>query len=241
MKKLIIIVFCAWLPGCLPGSASIHPALAVHELEYSYTYEKVQRTALGEPMVYKIDGWVVEGFVATTAFQPESGQSGGLQFSRIDSGSLWPVTGKTARGDLICRNEAYPRPRAGSGLVPVPWKFCLVVSENGDPYGYAHCTDQEALIYPWPKKAYNFLKKKDRLYTRGSFRQEIVYTSRLKDTIILTYREYQDDLTQPSFTQKLVFDLSQSPIIGFRGMHMEVLEATSSYIRFIVQTPFDAR
>jgi hypothetical protein len=241
VKKLIVIVCCAWLPGCLPGSAAIHPVPPVHELQYSYTYDTVQRTALGEPMVYKIDGWVVEGFIAITAFQPESGPDGSLQFSRIESGSLWPVIGKTAKGDLICRNEAYPRPRAGKGLVPVPWKFCLVVSDNGDPYGYAHCTGQEALIYFWPKKAYNFLKKQDRLYTSDSFKQEIVYTSRLKDTIILTYQEYQDGLKQPSFRQNLVFDLSQSPLIGFRGMHMEVLEATSSYIRFIVKTPFDAR
>jgi hypothetical protein len=241
VKKLIVIVWFIWFPGCLPGSVAVHPVAPKHELLYSYTYENVQRTAIGEPMVYKVDGWAVEGFVSITSFQPDPDQKGDLRFAQIDSGSLWPVIGKTAKGDLICLNEAYPRPLAGKGLVPVPWRFCLVVNELGDPYGYAHCNEREAIVQPWPRKYYNFLKKQDRLFVKGSFKQEFVYISSLKDKIILMYREYQDDLKQPSYAQKLVFDLSQSPIIGFRGMHMEVLEATSSYIRFVVKTPFDAR
>jgi len=237
MRKLLLIA-CSLLllTGCF-GAITVHPKPPVHERVFSYTFENIQRSGIGEPMVYRVDGWASEGFIAIVPYQPEPEERGELRFARIETGSEWAVIGRTVQGDLVCRNERYPRPVIGEEMVP--WNFCLMVTELGEPYGYSPCSDSVAYIATWQKKPYNFLKRTDKVFGRGSLRQEFVYTGKLKDRIMLTYREYEDNLMQPSFTQNLVYDLSRSPMIGLRGMHMEVLEANPAYIRFIVKTPFN--
>ncbi len=42
-------------------------------------------------------------------------------------------------------------------------------------------------------------------------------------------------MARPAFTQELVYDLTTSPTISFRDIRIDVLEATSSSIRFAVR------
>jgi hypothetical protein len=224
-----------YLTGCVAGTVQMYPATPAHERVFSYSYESVQRAQMGAPMVYRIDGRVGEGFATAAPFQPE--QDGDILFSRIETGSDWLVIGRTRTNDLVCKSYAYPKPMKGDDQVP--WDFCLIVSETGEPYGYAHCKSGEIVVRPWPRKPYNFLKRYSRVFHKGTFRQEIVYENRLHTKVTLVYREYRDDLKRPIVSQSYLHDLSQSNIVSIRGMRLEILEATPENIRFIVKTPFD--
>jgi len=68
----------------------------------------------------------------------------------------------------------------------------------------------------------------------GSFKAELVYTGVSENTARLLYREYVDDMARSAFSQELEYDLSDSNIISFRSISIEVLEATSSNMRFRV-------
>ena len=70
---------------------------------------------------------------------------------------------------------------------------------------------------------------------KGSFSAELIYTGMTGKTIRLTYREYTDDMARPAFFQDLTYELTDSKIIMFRTIKIKVLEATNSYISFIVE------
>jgi hypothetical protein len=70
---------------------------------------------------------------------------------------------------------------------------------------------------------------------KGSLKQELVYNGNSRDTIRISYLEYVDDMARPSFFQELAYDLSESRLIAFRDIRMEVLDATNISIRFVVK------
>ncbi len=76
------------------------------------------------------------------------------------------------------------------------------------------------ILTPIPKKEY--------------FKQEFIYNGKVGNAIKFTYREYADDLARPAFTQDLQYDLTESNIIGFRGLRIEILSATNIKIQYKV-------
>lgn len=64
---------------------------------------------------------------------------------------------------------------------------------------------------------------------------ELVYSGLSGDTIRVAYREYsREDLARTAFFQDLTYT-ADNPVIGFRDIEIEVLEATNSGIRFMVR------
>jgi hypothetical protein len=81
-------------------------------------------------------------------------------------------------------------------------------------------------------------EKVDRIYQPGPkyFKQELLYNGRAGNTIKLSYREYRYDIARAAFTQDLIYDLTESKIIGFRDMQIEILNATNTDINFIIRS-----
>ncbi len=211
------------------------PVNSQKEQIYSFKLGEVQEKLLGDTMLSKTDGISAPGYIAIADYQPPSQGFGTLQFDRIVTGSAWAVVGKMQNGDVVCRSDSYQRPRVDSG--PVHWDFCLVVNKDDEAYGYtAGCSTTSVYPQTWNPKPNRFLKKEDRVYLKGSFKQELIYNGKSQNTIKLSYREFKDDFARPAFTQELSYDLSEGKIIGFRGMKIEVLEATNSVIKFIVRS-----
>ena len=69
-------------------------------------------------------------------------------------------------------------------------------------------------------------------------KQDFIYNGKVGNAIKFTYREYVDDLARPAFTQDLQYDLTESSIIGFRGLRIEILSATNTKIEYKVLTHF---
>lgn len=70
------------------------------------------------------------------------------------------------------------------------------------------------------------------------FKQEFIYNGRVGNALKFIYREYIDDLARPAFIQDLQYDLSESKTIGFRGLRIEIIEATNTNIEYKVITQF---
>lgn len=71
-----------------------------------------------------------------------------------------------------------------------------------------------------------------------SFRQELIYNGRSGDSLKFLYREFSGDLMRPPFSQDIQYDLTESSTIGFRGVRIEVLEATNTQLRYRVLATF---
>lgn len=70
------------------------------------------------------------------------------------------------------------------------------------------------------------------------FRQELIYNGRIGDSLKFLYREFSGDLMRPPFSQEVQYDLNDSHTIGFRGVRIEVIEATNTQLRYRVVSSF---
>lgn len=71
-----------------------------------------------------------------------------------------------------------------------------------------------------------------------NFIQEFIYNGRSGNTLKFYYREFNNDLIRPAFTQEAQYDISESDTIGFRKLRIQVLEATNTSIKYKVLSGF---
>lgn len=70
------------------------------------------------------------------------------------------------------------------------------------------------------------------------FRQELIYNGRSGDSLKFLYREFSGDMLRPPFSQEVQYDLNESQTIGFRGVRIEVIDATNTQLRYRVISSF---
>lgn len=75
----------------------------------------------------------------------------------------------------------------------------------------------------------------------GGFKLELVYQGKTGNTIKVLYREFNNDIARPAFSQVVEYDLdgNGTGIIAFKGARIEVLEASSSEIEYRVIKGFE--
>jgi len=71
-----------------------------------------------------------------------------------------------------------------------------------------------------------------------SIKQEFIYNGRSGDTLKFLYREFSNDSLRTPFSQEAQYDLKDSPMIGFKGVRIEVLKATNTTLTYRVLTNF---
>jgi hypothetical protein len=144
-------------------------------------------------------------------------------------GSEWTIIGVLESGDYLCNNDNYSKGTAGN--------VTLVINANGEASGIADYLGNCASVNKWKTKPESPIFRGSKTYLPGSFKQELLYNGKSSNTIKISYREFRNDFARPNFYQDLSYDLADSKIVGFRGMKIEVIEATNSYIRYIIKSP----
>jgi hypothetical protein len=225
---LLILPLISACAGSITYSPVPSQMIKMDSLSIGATQEKT----VGESMVYGIDGYIQPGFLATADYQQAKAGLGTLTYPPVKTGSPWPAIGMLEDGDYVVKSTTGERP-AVSGK-PVYWEYCLIVKPSGEAYGYLSCGQSWwATLEPKPEGP---IFKKTDIYSEGSMKYELIYNGKSKDTIKLQYREYRNDFARPAFYQDLLYDLSESKTIGFKGMTIDVIEATNSLIRFVVRS-----
>ena len=74
------------------------------------------------------------------------------------------------------------------------------------------------------------------IYDRDSFKYEALYQGKIGNKIKISFREFIDDMVRPSFTQDIDYELEKdgTAIIGFKGLRIQVLQATNLNITYKV-------
>jgi len=78
----------------------------------------------------------------------------------------------------------------------------------------------------------NYQYKKFTVDNKSSFQKTLIFTGKDKDILRFTYREFADDYARPAFSVDVVYDLSESKIVQYQKLKMEVLNATSTQITY---------
>ncbi|MBM4135396.1 MAG: hypothetical protein FJ241_01025 [Nitrospira sp.] len=231
MKKFIFIAALFICIGCMPTYQVVRHNMPKFEIIDLATYDigQIQGKNVGEAMLIIVDATAIiyDGYKAVKSYQPPDyvGITGMVtKFPPINEGSDWTLYGTIDSGDLIYASDTFPE------------QNCIVSNATNDFYGITGCN--YFYVLAWPKKISGLLKPSGKItkYKEGSFKQELVYNGKSKDTIKVQYREYKDNFARPAFFHELTYDLTESKEIGFRGMIIEVLEATNSKIKFIVKS-----
>lgn len=92
------------------------------------------------------------------------------------------------------------------------------------------------LFTPEPKPILKNMQITD--IDRPSFSQELIYNGRVGDTLKFLYREFSSDHIRAPFSQDVQYDLKDGKIIGFKGVRIEVLEATNIRMKYRVLSSF---
>lgn len=71
-------------------------------------------------------------------------------------------------------------------------------------------------------------------YTKGTFRCELVYVGKINDYIELQYNEYVDSDKQPSYSQRLKYNVSINKQIEFKTLKFRIVAVTENDINFEV-------
>ena len=74
---------------------------------------------------------------------------------------------------------------------------------------------------------------------QSGFRRELIYSGTAQGVVNISYREFNNDLARPAFTQDLKYDLKEGDEVGFRGARLKILKAGNVSIRYVVLKPLD--
>lgn len=83
-----------------------------------------------------------------------------------------------------------------------------------------------------------YARKQIQVKSSSSFRQQLIYNGRVDNNLRFIYREFSNDLARGSFTQQMQYDFSESNIIGFKGVRVEVIKASNTQIEYKVLSHF---
>jgi hypothetical protein len=229
MKLVGFLLLLFPFVGCY---SRITPTPQIYEALYEPAINQVAETMLGDVMISRTEGYYVPGFIFTKEYQPP--------FKRplVRAFTICQVVGiGTSHGEkfFLCQNKEYEILVSDVVRSWRPYRFCLLIDGNGQLYGESTCDALRPT--QWPTKGEKaVLRPVDKIFQKGSFKQELLYNGKSQTTIKLSYREFNDDFARAAFTQELSYDLSEGSTIGFRGMKIDVIEATNSAIKFIIKS-----
>ena len=185
-----------------------------------FTPEITITKTVGETMIERRDMDVYPGFELTENLPPAS------------RGSRWECQQSMLIDNVWC----YRCSTTESGIPTMPGyptrEFDLVINNSGGIIGVVDKGDGSLTRL---KNVIGGKLLPVDIERVGSYKQELIYNGKSKDTIRLSYREYIKDMARPAFYQDLTYDLAESREIAFRDLRIEVLEATNSAIKFFVK------
>jgi len=136
--------------------------------------------------------------------------------------SVWVVRGKLSNGDLI--SEPFAQMDG----------YRMQINSEGSIVGFfKRMTDTPQLLCTKS----NIVSRDDNYFRPTHLSQQFIYNGKVGNVVRIIYRELWNDLVRPAFTQDLSYDLSESNILRFRGMKIEVIKATGSFIKFKILAP----
>ena len=176
---------------------------------------------VGDTMITKAVYSTYPGFVAKKDFtSPQPG------YPQIVKDAKYICLGKIPTGEYVCNQHQENTPTIAYMNLP-----SVVINNIGDLIGYYH------LIYYKPLEVHQvgvFQVADMTSISATGFKRELLYNGKTKDNIRILYREFSGDLARPAFSQELMYDLSESRVIGFKDIRIKIIEATNTNIKYEV-------
>ena len=155
-------------------------------------------------------------------------------FKTIEVGSIFINDYNTEKYNLYSNSSDLTLGLA----IPRNGESPLIYTSNNTDGIYTNGFSDNGINFISPKEKIEYIQTKVLAKEKEYFKQEFIYNGRVGDALKFAYREYLNDYARPAFTQDLQYDLSESKIIGFRGMRIEVINATNLEIEYKILSYF---
>lgn len=222
MRAILVVIVMISLTGCGQHMKPIFPE-RINPVT-NFNNGAIQTQFTGGTIYSQIDARVTPGFYAEDDISLPS--SAFVNMSKIIKGTKLSAEYEYDNGSLFCRPE-YP---ILNNAALYASNVCLVVEKSGTVRGFVYCHIPH---YPTDHDEFKDVHLKNiQIFSKGSVQKELIYNGKSGSTIKLMYREYVDDLARPSFFQDLSYDLSESKMISYKNVTIEIVEATNTVIRF---------
>ena len=214
------------LTGCATQKQTIPPRLSAIDhppLGEEHT-SPLGETVVEKGRIYVFDGVRLENSISAgdgVLLKKFSLQPGILKATLRDDERLYYTTDKLTVYDAMLGTQV---------------SFGGLAVRHTDPENIKFHWNGTPVLTPKPKPI--LVKTEVPDAERTSLRQELIYNGRIEDTLRFLYRESSSDVIRGSFSQELQYDLKDGNTIEFRGVVIEVLDATNALLKYRVVSTF---
>jgi len=228
MLKVVILVAVAL---CVTGCASTQSVVARTDIINRPPLNEVSRAELGDTIVEKGKLTTYDGLVLKNEITWGDGfllkkftvSPGRLRARQQDAKYTYFYSDKMTVYDAILGTAPYP----GGGV-------CIKTADPTYVRGFfqsGKCTNS---FKPSPEVERTRVVDVD----APNFRQELIYNGRSGETVKFLYREFSGDYARPPFSQDVQYDLKDGMMIGFKGVRIEIVEASNTRLSYRVLSSF---
>jgi hypothetical protein len=226
MRWTVLAVLVIFLSGC---TTSLHPTL-----------KKIDNIEPGMMKTAELGGTIYEtgylrvlpGFVASkSSYLPEMDN---LLLPVVKKGALWVCNGKLSSGDYLCLNpDIAERDVTTNTGIPLATKLPLFIIKPSGEFSGLYYTDTGRESLQADSLPGLFVYRDVPL--EDSYKRRLVYGGRGDLAINLIYQEFNGNMTQPTFSEAISYEMTSANLINVKNVIIEVVEATASSIRYIVK------
>lgn len=228
MRKLIVLFCFIGLVSCGAKKIAVKPVL---DTIFSPELKKISNTEIGISLASKERGYTYDAIEITKEFEVKADNL----FQTIEVGQIFINDYSTKKYNLY---------RNSSDLIfgvalPKSSDVALIYTNSDNDGIYSTGFSEFGINFVEPDEEIEYIKKRATLKEKEFFKQEFIYNGRVGNALKFIYREYINDYARPAFTQDLQYDLSESEIIGFRGLRIQIINASNTEIEYKVLNYFD--
>jgi len=226
MKKSLFLFFaaCLLLTSCSTKISSVKPNLKDSNIHLN----KELTSEIGQKMVDKYSVWVYEAIKVNNVPERITYYSRMLD---LKSGDILVLKSETSKWKLFFK------PNTPDGMA--------ISKENSKIFPFSTGSGVLSVLKKANKNYQDITYEKTDYYSTlenskvKNYSRQLFYNGKAGNTLKFTYREFIDDMARTAFTQDLQYDLSESNIIGFDGLRVEVIKATNTNITYKILSDFN--
>ncbi|WP_027880305.1 hypothetical protein [Mesoflavibacter zeaxanthinifaciens] len=230
MKKLLILFFLVAASSCSVNKTIVTPK---HSINFSPKLNIINNRNIGVAIAYKEDAYEQNAIQMTKKIKHQLNE----QTKIIDIGEVF-INNYNLEKYLLFNN-----PNDLSIGIAINKDDKTAYLYTNTTYGDGIYSNDFNFIYGElkfiaPKEKIEYIETKSPVKDKKYFKQEFIYNGRIGNSLKFIYREYLNDYARPAFSQDLQYDLSESNIIGFKDLRIEIFEVTNTQIKYKVLSSF---
>jgi hypothetical protein len=216
------------LTSCGVKKSSVRPVIST---TFAPVLNEIRDVEIGDALVSKEKGQKYDAIEITKEFKIKLDYT----VETIEPGTIFINDYTTKNMDLYSHSSD-----STFGIaIPSDGKNSMVYTSHDNDGIYTTGFSAFGFNFLKPNEKIEYIQTKVPAKDKEYFKQEFIYNGRVSDALKFIYREYVNDYARSAFTQDVQYDLSESDIIGFRGLRIKIINATNTTIEYIVLNYFE--